>query len=49
MHLFSKQQIDQFVEDGYVQIENAVPAETCAEIREILWNDLGVDRHDNTT
>ena len=49
MNALSKQQIDQFIEDGYVQIENAVPEETCAEIREILWNDLGVDRNDSTT
>lgn len=39
-------QIEQFIRDGFLKIEGAVPASTCAEILDILWNDLGVDKND---
>jgi hypothetical protein len=42
-------QLQAFIDDGFIKIENAVPKDTCAEIRDILWKDLGVDRNDRST
>lgn len=49
MPALSSHQIKQFIHDGFVKIEDAVPEFTCSEIREILWNDTGVDRNDRST
>ena len=49
MNSLSAQQIDKFIQDGYVKINNAVPRNTCDEIREILWKDIDVDRDDRST
>jgi hypothetical protein len=45
----SAAQIDHFIENGFVTIENAFP-ETCArQARDILWRDTGCDPNDSRT
>jgi len=36
----NKQQINQFINDGYVRLDNAFPKSVAAECRNILWKDL---------
>jgi len=45
----STQQIHQFIHDGFVRIDEAFSPATAAAARDILWKDLGVDRHDPST
>ena len=45
----AQSEIDQFIRDGFVRIDNAFSAETAAAGREILWRDTGCDPHDRTT
>jgi hypothetical protein len=42
-------EIDQFIRDGFVGIDNAFSAETAAAGREILWRDTGCDPNDKAT
>lgn len=42
-------QIEQFIKDGFVKIDQAVPRAVCDNILDILWNDLKVDRNDRST
>jgi hypothetical protein len=42
----SDAQIEQFVRDGYVAIENAFASSLAEAIRGILWRDTGCDPHD---
>ena len=42
-------EINQFERDGFVRIDNAFPTETANAAVDILWRDLGVDRHDPKT
>lgn len=49
MSTLSKNQVNQFIQDGYVKLENVVPAATCTRIIEILWNDMDVDKDDPST
>lgn len=42
-------QIDQFIRDGFVRIDNAFSAETAAAAREILWRETGCDPNDRST
>jgi len=42
-------QIKQFIEEGFVRIDNAFSAELAAEIRDILWNDMDADPGDPAT
>lgn len=42
-------QIDQFIADGFVRLDNAFPAETATEARAILWRDTGCDPDDPST
>ncbi len=39
----SAAQIEQFISDGFVRIDDAFPADIAAECRSILWADTGVD------
>src|SRR4051794_34314162 len=41
--------IDGFIENGFVRLDDAFPAETAAEARQILWRDAGCDPLDPTT
>ncbi|WP_346316878.1 phytanoyl-CoA dioxygenase family protein [Chitinophaga sp. YIM B06452] len=42
-------QIKQFIEEGFVRIDNAFPAEVAAEVRSILWKDIDADPNDPAT
>ena len=41
--VFSAQEIEQFIEDGYVVLKGAFPAEAAARVREELWPQTGCD------
>ncbi|SDG27359.1 Phytanoyl-CoA dioxygenase (PhyH) [Dyadobacter soli] len=45
----SSQQIDQFITQGFIRIDRAFSVETAALVRDILWNDLALDRHNPAT
>lgn len=45
----SAAQIDAFITDGFVRIENAFSADLAAQGRTILWADTGCDPNDPTT
>lgn len=47
--MLSRSDIDNFIERGFVKVENAFPLEVAAQAREILWNDLPCDRNDRST
>jgi hypothetical protein len=42
-------QIEQFVEHGFVRIDNAFPRSTADAAREILWSETGCDPNDRAT
>ena len=42
-------QIDQFISDGFLRIDNAFPAELAEDARRILWADTGFDPNDPAT
>ena len=45
----SDAQIQQFIQDGFVRIDQAFPRELADQAREIMWPDTGCDPHDPTT
>lgn len=45
----NQREIDQFVQQGYVRIDDAFSAETAREVRDILWRDTGCDPKDPGT
>jgi hypothetical protein len=45
----SDAQIDQFVQDGFVRLDNAFPRRLADEGRAILWRDTGCDPDDSNT
>lgn len=47
--VLSPQQIDQFINQGFVRIDDAFSADLAAQVRDVLWNDLGLDRNDPCT
>lgn len=47
--ILSSQQIDQFITQGFIRIDNAFSAEIAGQVRDILWNDLGLDRDNPAT
>ena len=47
--MLSKTEIDAFIERGFIKVEDAFSSELASMGREILWNDLPVDRHDRST
>lgn len=42
-------QIGQFIQDGYIRIDNAFPEAVAQQARDILWQDLPGNPHDPTT
>ena len=42
-------EIESFIENGFVRIDDAFPAERAGAARDILWRDLGLDRDDPAT
>jgi Phytanoyl-CoA dioxygenase (PhyH) len=47
--LLNPREIQSFIENGFVRIDQAFPRETAAEGREILWRDTGCDPSDRAT
>jgi|SRR5690606_13117247 len=47
--VLSKKEIEQFVRNGFVRIENAFSQELADAVLDILWNDLPGDRSDPST
>lgn len=43
------EEIQQFIHDGFVRIDNAFSPEVAAAGRDLLWNDTGCDRDDPST
>ena len=48
-NLLNSQQLQSFIADGFVRIDNAFSAELAYEARTILWNDLPGDSNDPAT
>jgi hypothetical protein len=46
MQELSPQQITQFIEEGFVKIENAFPTVLANECRAMLWKEIGLDPND---
>jgi hypothetical protein len=47
--VFNSNQIEQFIEEGFVRIDNAFSAEVAAEVRSILWKEIDADPNDPST
>jgi len=47
--ILSIEQIRSFITNGYIRIDNAFSEEIASEARNILWNNLPVDRHNPAT
>ena len=47
--MLSKQQIQDFITQGYVRIDQAFPSTLADRCRTILWNDTGCDPDDRAT
>ena len=47
--MLSESQIEQFVEDGFIKIENAFSQDIAAAARDILWKDTGCDPNNPLT
>jgi hypothetical protein len=47
--VLSSIQINQFIEEGFVRIDNAFPAAVAAEVRSVLWKDMDADPGDPST
>jgi hypothetical protein len=45
----SNEQIEQFIRAGFIRIENAFSSENAQQVRDLLWQDIPVNRHDPTT
>ncbi len=45
----SDQQIENFINDGFVRVNNAFSTDVADECRAILWKETGCDPHDRTT
>lgn len=48
-HHLSKEEVEQFVQDGFIRIDHAFSTEIAAEVLDILWKDIPCDRSDATT
>jgi Phytanoyl-CoA dioxygenase (PhyH) len=51
-HVLTRQQIEQFVADGYVALRGAVPIDVIRECQDVVWRDLdsrGIRRDDRST
>lgn len=48
-HELTPQQIEAFIERGFVKVEQAFPRHLADEAREILWRDTGCDPEDQST
>ncbi|GAB3999905.1 phytanoyl-CoA dioxygenase family protein [Spirosoma daeguense] len=48
-NVLNKSQIDQFIKEGFVRIDNAFSPQTAQAACGILWHDTGLDPNDSTT
>ncbi|ETZ22582.1 phytanoyl-CoA dioxygenase family protein [Pedobacter sp. V48] len=48
-NILNPQQIQSFIADGFVRIDNAFSANLAAEARDILWKDISADPNDSST
>ncbi len=46
--VLSANEIEQFVEDGYVIVREAFPSSVAAQVREVLWKELGLSPDDRS-
>ncbi|KAA0992170.1 phytanoyl-CoA dioxygenase family protein [Dyadobacter aurulentus] len=46
---FNQNQIEAFINEGFIKLENAFSSELAAEARAILWQELGCDPNDPAT
>ena len=49
LRMLSEAQVEQFVDEGFVRVDEAFSSETAAEAREILWCETGCDKNDAST
>lgn len=49
MRAFSDAQLDQFIQDGFIRLDNAFPRHLADQGRTILWRDTGCDPADRKT
>lgn len=49
MNMLNDTQIQEFIENGFIRLDNAFPKYLADEGREILWRDAGCDPHDAST
>ena len=47
--LLNKLEIEQFINDGYIKVENIFSADTAKQVREILWEDIPFNKQDSST
>ncbi len=47
--MLSESQIEQFIQEGFIKIEDAFSKDVAAEARDILWKDTGCNPDDRTT
>jgi hypothetical protein len=47
--MLSEAQVEQFVDEGFVRVDEAFSRDTAAEGREILWRQTGCDKNDRST
>ncbi|WP_040792928.1 phytanoyl-CoA dioxygenase family protein [Nocardia paucivorans] len=47
--MLDETQVNSFIENGFVRLENAFPAQLAAECRAIIWNDLDANPDDPAT
>lgn len=45
-HTLTDREIEQFIEDGYVIVREAFPSSVAAQVREVLWKELGLSPDD---
>ena len=49
MRTLDATQVQQFIRDGFVRLDDCFPRDLADEGRELLWRDTGCDSHDPTT
>lgn len=49
MGVLSEADVERFVHDGMVRVDEAVPRELAEHCRDLLWAETGVERHDRST
>lgn len=47
--VLSASQIQQFIQQGFVRIDNAFSSETAATVRDLLWKEMGLDPGNSAT